>query len=108
MSASDSQNKVSVVDQHGEEFANAQDPSALKVTEEKDNVEANNGKAEKDHTVTDDVPQRKRRKMEYVRPEPTPDRCQFFVERKRRYCKAPPRKDKIYCVEHSHELNVSN
>ena len=50
---------------------------------------------------------RKKKRVEEPRPDPIPGRCQFFVERKRRYCKAPPAKEKIYCTEHSHELKVT-
>ena len=39
-------------------------------------------------------------------PEPKVGICQFYLKRKRRYCKSMPAKDKPYCVEHSHLLGV--
>lgn len=50
---------------------------------------------------------RKKKKIDHPKPDPTPGRCHFFVERKSRYCKVAPHKDKIYCTEHSHEMKVS-
>ncbi len=36
--------------------------------------------------------------------QPIEGRCQFFMERKRRFCRTVPPKDRKYCVEHSHAL----
>ena len=49
---------------------------------------------------------RDRRNKKIPRPEPQEGRCNFYVERKRRYCKAIHANDKKFCVEHSHLLGV--
>ena len=35
-----------------------------------------------------------------------PERCQFFLQKKRRYCRTVPPEGKNYCVEHSHLMGV--
>ena len=86
---------------------NNMDPKEPSKLSQTDDFLSTADKRTTENASSPDVPQRKRRKAEFVKPDPTPGRCQFFVERKRRYCKAPPRKEKIYCVEHSYELEVS-
>ena len=36
--------------------------------------------------------------------DPVEGRCQFFLERKKRYCRTIPPNESTYCVEHSHLL----
>jgi len=40
------------------------------------------------------------------RPEPKPDRCNYWLERKRRYCQTRVTSDRLLCVEHSPLTNV--
>lgn len=34
------------------------------------------------------------------------DRCQFYMKKKRRFCRSFPAPDKLYCVEHLYLLGV--
>jgi len=47
-------------------------------------------------------------KRKRERPDPPENSCNFFVQRKHRYCRFTPAKDTKYCAEHATLFGVSS